>query len=58
MSDYQKLKEKYDELKAKCNGQEFLIKQLTDLLITILDCNNFVKTKIVGVLGIKGEKDV
>lgn len=57
MSDYQKLKAEYDKLKAKCNGQEFLIKQLTDLLITILDYNNFVKTKVVGLLGITGDNN-
>lgn len=52
MSDYQKLKAEYDELKAKNEKQGLLIRQLRDVLMTTLDYNNFVKNKVVRLLGL------
>lgn len=58
MSDYQKLKAEYEKLKAKCDKQKFMISQLTDLLMMVLDYTNFIKSKIVGKIETTGDKDV
>ncbi len=58
MSDYQKLKAEYDKLKEKAKEQAFLISQMKKLLVTMLDYNNYVKSNVIGLLGIIGENDV
>lgn len=58
MSDYQKLKAEYDELKAKYNAQKNFIKQLTDVLLKIFGNNIHINEKIVDGLGIEGATDV
>ena len=56
MSDYQKLKVENEKLKAECDKQKFTISQLTNLLMTVLDYTNFIKSKIVGKIGAIGDK--
>ena len=57
MSDYQKLKTKYDNLKVKSDKQSLLIKQLKEMLMTMLNYNNLVKNKIIRLIDLtEGEE--
>ena len=57
MSDYQKLKTKYDNLKVKSDKQSLLIKQLKEMLMTMLNYNNLVKNQIIRLIDLtEGEE--
>lgn len=55
MSDYQKLKAMYDELKEKYDKQELMISQLKYALLTMLEYSNFVRNKVVRLFDVTRE---